>query len=422
MKAFFGLDFGTTNSALSVNENGAARLLDIDKFNLASKTMRSILFFDENGNAFVGQNAINEYLKNGANGRLIQSIKTSLPHKHADRTNICGKTYTIEDLITTILKHIKKEGERHIGSEINDVVIGRPAVFSNDKEEDKLAEIRLYTAAQYAGFKNIRFQYEPIAAALSFEASLKNIDEKNIFVGDFGGGTSDFTVIKLKGKTEKTASDRKKDVLSVDGVSVGGDIFDSLLMWDKLTKYFGRNTKYKSISGYSLNVPQYIIRTICKWHLIPNLRNEDIYSDLKQIRLAADDKYAIQNLETLIRGNYALMLFQAIEEAKYELSSFDKSQINYENGELKIKEDITRAEFEKIIENELKKIEEYADKTLLNSGLVEKEIDFVFLTGGTSYIPRIKNIFANKFGAEKIKETDAFTTVAYGLGLSGYLF
>lgn len=152
------------------------------------------------------------------------------------------------------------------------------------------------------------------------------------------------------------------------------------------------------------------------------MRNEDIYSDLKQIRLAADDKYAIQNLETLIRGNYALMLFQAIEEAKCELSLYDKSQINYENGELKIKEDIARAEFEKIIEGELEKIKKCVDETLLNSGLTGKEIDFVFLTGGTSYIPSIKNIFAGKFGAEKIKKTDAFTSVAYGLGLSGHLF
>lgn len=422
MKTFFGLDFGTTNSALSVNENGVTHLLDIDKFNIAGKTMRSILFFNENGNHFVGQNAINEYIKNNTSGRLIQSIKTSLPHKHADRTNICGNTYTLEDLIAVILKHIKKEGERHIGLEINDVIIGIPAVFSENKEENKLAKTRLYAAAQYAGFKNIRFQFEPIAAALSFEDSLKNTEEKKVFIGDFGGGTSDFAVIKLKGKKEKITKDRKKDILSVDGITIGGDAFDSLLMWEKLTKYFGKNVKYKSMSGYSLNVPQYIMQTICKWHLIPNLRNEEIYSDLKQIKLTADDIKSIQNLETLIRGNYALMLFQAIEETKYELSLYDNSQINYENGDFKINENITRVKFEEIINEDIEKIKKSVQKTLLKSGLSEKKIDFVILTGGTSYIPCVKNIFVNKFGADKIKETDAFTSVAYGLGLSGYLF
>lgn len=418
---FFGLDFGTTNSALSVGENGKSRLIDIDEFNLNGKTMRSILFFDENKNVFVGQSAINEYIKNRANGRLMQSIKTSLPHKNFTGTNIFGDDYRAEDLVSIILKHIKQTGEKYIGREINDVIIGRPAVFSDKKEEDALAETRLEAAAKYVGFKNIRFQFEPIAAALFFETTLKENEEKIILTGDFGGGTSDFTIIKIRGGEKNNGESRKKDALSMTGTKVGGDTFDSILMWEKIAKYFGKEAKYKSISGYSLGVPIAILRTLCQWHLIPNLRNERIYSDLEQIMFTVDDKKAIQNLIDIIRGNYGLMLFGAIEEAKCELSLQDASQIVYNNG-LQIKENISRAEFEEMINSELEKIKKCVALVLTDAGLRDSEIDMVFLTGGSSNIPCIKNIFINKFGAEKIKETDAFTSVAYGLGLSGYLF
>lgn len=422
MNAFFGLDFGTTNSALSVNENGNVHLIDIDEFNLAEKTMRSILFFNENNDIFIGQNAINEYLKNGANGRLMQSIKTSLPHKNFTHTNIFGKLFGLEDLIAIILRHIKETGEKNAGREINDVILGRPVVFSENAHEDKIAETRLETAAKNAGFKNIRFQLEPVAAALSFEKTLASGKEKIIFVGDFGGGTSDFTIMKLTGETEKTKETRKNDILSTGGVSIGGDIFDSNIMWEKIAKYFGKEARYKSVSGSMLNLSYFITRTLCKWHLISSLQSEETYLYLKQVEFTTDDKTAIKNLLSLIKNNYGLMVFQAIEEAKHELSIYDKSSVNYKNKDFEIKEDITKIEFENIINEEIKKIEKCARETLSKSGLTENKIDFVFLTGGTSKIPAVKNIFAEKFGPEKIKETDAFTSVAYGLGFSGYLF
>lgn len=424
MNSFFGLDFGTTNSALSINENGNVRLIDIDEFNLAGKTLRSILFFNENGNVFVGQSAVNEYLKDRANGRLMQSIKTSLPHKNFTHTDIYGKKYTLEDLIAVILKHIKQIGEKDAGYEINDVVLGRPAVFSANKEEDALAEERLKKAAQNAGFKNIRFQFEPIAAALSFEKSLKENEEKKVLVGDFGGGTSDFTIIKAYGENtkNKNADSRKKDVLGISGIYIGGDIFDSDLMWGKIAKYFGKDVRYKSVSGGILHLPSSITWTLRKWYLIPQLKNEEVFKILSQIKPNCDDKQAIQNLENLIRENFGLMLFESIEEAKHELSSYNTSQIIYNNKDLEIKETVKSQEFEEMISAEIKKIEDCINLFLSRVNLSENEIDLVFLTGGTSRVPCVKNIFINKFGAEKIKETDAFTSVAYGLGLSGYLF
>lgn len=424
MNSFFGLDFGTTNSALSVNENGNVRLIDIDEFNLAGKTLRSILFFNENGNVFVGQSAVNEYLKDRANGRLMQSIKTSLPHKNFTHTDIYGKKYILPDLIAIILKHIKQTGEKDAGYEINDVVLGRPAVFSANKEEDALAEERLKKAAQNAGFKNIRFQFEPIAAALSFESSLKKDEEKKVLVGDFGGGTSDFTIIKARGGDlkNKNAESRKKDVLGISGVYIGGDIFDSDLMWGKIAKYFGKDVRYKSVSGGALSLPSSITWTLRKWYLIPQLKNEEVFKILNQIKPSCDNKHAIQNLENLIRENFGLMLFQSIEEAKHELSSYDTSQIIYNNKDLEIKEPVKKQEFEEMISAEIKKIEDCVNLFLSRLNLSENEIDLVFLTGGTSRVPLVKNIFINKFGEGKIKETDAFTSVAYGLGLSGYLF
>src|SRR3989344_1186946 len=159
MSAAFGLDFGTTNSALAVNDKGAVRIIDADPFNPVGKTLRSILFFGSNGKVYAGQQAINHYIDDDATGRLMQSIKTFLTSKTFDTTNINGKPYQLDDLIAVILRTLKKCGEDDLGQEVTSVVMGRPVIFSDDPEVDALAEQRLQSAAIKAGFKNVFFQF-----------------------------------------------------------------------------------------------------------------------------------------------------------------------------------------------------------------------------------------------------------------------
>ncbi len=423
-KQIFGLDFGTTNSALSVNMNGNVSMVDIDPFNATGQTLKSVIYYDPEKRDFcVGQQAVDAYLENDAYGRYIQSIKAFLPDLSFQDTVIGGRTYKLDKLIAIVLRKAKEAGEKHIGEALNDVVLGRPVVFSEDAKLDKLAEERLLSAAKIAGFTNVYFQYEPIAAALAFESTLASNEEKILIVGDFGGGTSDFTVIKVKGGRSREKTDRKDDILGLSGVYIGGDTFDSQLMWDKVAHYFGKNVRVKAVfDDYDLPVSSMILSNLRRWHLIPQLRHPKIRKSIKETKHLADKPELIANLEDLIDNNYGYMLFQSIEKAKRELSSHPDTTISLSEIALMIREPVERTEFEAGIALDVEKIDRCVDDVVKQAGLKYGDIDLVFLTGGSSNIPLIKKSFVEKMGPDKIDQTHAFTSVGYGLGLAGNLF
>lgn len=422
METAFGLDFGTTNSALSVYNTGQVEVVDIDEHNTTGKTLRTVIYFDEESNIFVGQEAIQNYIFNGAVGRFMQSIKSFLPSSLFEYTYINGRRYELNDLISIILKKIKEKGEEYVGHQVDRVIIGRPVVFSEDKQNDRLAEARLRKAAEKAGFKDIQFQLEPVAAALAFEQTLGNNEERIVLIGDFGGGTSDFTILRSKGSSLRKCGNRQEDVLSVGGVYVGGDTFDSQLMWEKVAVHFGRNVKFKSMTGTILDMPTRITLKLRNWHLIPMLKEKSIREFIWQIKQTADDRQAIENLENIIEDNYGFMLFQAIEKVKIDLSSYENSRIVFKERDLSIGEVVSRKEFESSIVGNIEKISRCVDSTLHGAGLSPGAIDTVFITGGSSYIPCIRRVFIEKFGEEKMQQKDAFTSVAYGLGLNSTQF
>lgn len=417
METVFGLDFGTSNSALSILTNNRVEVIGLDALSEGQKTMRSILFFDESGNVYFGKEAINKYLENNAHGRLMQSIKTFLPSAVLGATYVYGKKYELEDIIALVLSKIKLTGERYVGHEVNSVVMGRPVVFSEDPQADKLAETRLRKAASLAGFKHIAFQLEPIAAALAFEASLNMDEEKLVLVGDFGGGTSDFTVIRLSGSS-KQRKDRSQDVLATSGIYLAGDAFDSELMWRKVAQYFGRDVQHRNMSGNWLSMPLSIMSKLKAWHLIPQLREKSVREFIRKVRTFADDQKSISNLEHLIEDNYGFFLFQAIEKAKIELSITEESRILFSERDLSIVEKVSRLEFEQIVQDLLRRIGDKIDQVIAQAGVKREDIDLVLTTGGTSYIPCVRDLFAVRFGPDKIQQIDAYTSVAHGLGLS----
>lgn len=422
MKAVFGVDFGTTNSALSIYRDGKVEVVDIDDLSANGSLMRSVLYFNEDNEIFTGQEAISQYVSEGAAGRFMQSIKNFLPNRSFESTEVFGKKYGIDDLIAIVLRKIKAKGEAYVGSPVDSVVLGRPVVFSEDPEKDALAQNRLEKAARKAGFRHIFFQFEPVAAALSYEESLPAGAEKLVLIGDFGGGTSDFTVIRVKGGAFGRA-DRRSDVLSIGGVYTAGDKFDSQIMWEKIAKYFGRGVKHKGMGKDELfDIPHSIIYTLCQWHRIPLLRARKTREQIRLIKNAATDRQAIENLEHLISDNYGFFLFQSIEKAKCELSQQDFSQVSFKERALSISEGITRKEFEAINGDNLARISRCIDEVIDSSGVTRGEIDTVFLTGGTSRIPMIRQLFEERFGARKLENRNAFTSVVHGLGASVPLF
>ena len=422
MKIAFGLDFGTSNSALAVNRNDRVELLDIDVHNPLRKSLKSVLYFIKEGGerkAFVGHEAVQEYIATGGEGRYLQSIKTFLPDSSFEKTDIFYKDYTLEELIAFILRTMKERGEKIVGTSVDDVVLGRPVAFSEDARKDKLAEERLKSAAMLAGFKNIEFQLEPIAAALAFEGALEIDDEKLLLVGDFGGGTSDFTILKASPKNSKK-QDRSGDILAVSGLAIGGDLFDSDIMWEKICKYYGKSVTVKSmLSDYQYGLSTPIIAKLKRWHLIPHLRSARTLQEIRELKAVAAfwDKVLIQNLEELIQRNYGYLLFQSIEKAKCELSFSFETKITFGEYGMTLDEAIDQKEFEGFIEEKEKRLQTTIDTLLRDANLSNSDIDLVFLTGGSSYVPSIKRIFENRFAADKIRQSDAFTSVANGLGI-----
>jgi len=295
-------------------------------------------------------------------------------------------------------------------------------VFSTDAAKDAVAEQRLERAARKAGFKNIWFQYEPVAAALAFEDTLQTGEERTVFIGDFGGGTSDFSVIRVKGGAFGR-SDRRSDVLSLGGVYVAGDKFDSQIMWDKLAQHFGRHARYKTLGKDEwVSVPKSIVYTLCQWHRIPLLRARTTREHIRVIKGTTDDRQAIEHLENIIDDNYGFFLFQAIEQAKCELSDREQALIRFMERDLNISEGIGKEEFESINAENFQQIATCIDEVVARSGLQPSQMDTVFLTGGTSRIPRIQALFAERFGRDKLENRDAFTSVVHGLGASVPLF
>ncbi len=369
MQIVFGIDFGTTNSALSVYRNGTVEVVAVDGNDRAGELMRSVLYFNEEHEIYAGHEAIRQYVSDGAAGRFMQSIKTFLPNTSFDSTEVFGKRYTIDDLVAIILRKIKARGEAHVGCPVDSVVLGRPVVFSTDAAKDAVAEQRLEKAARKAGFKHIWFQYEPVAAALAFEESLQPGQERIVFIGDFGGGTSDFSVIRVKGGAF-ARSDRRSDVLSLGGVYVAGDKFDSQIMWDKVAHHFGRYARYKTMGKDEwVSIPKSIIYTLCQWHRIPLLRARKTREHIRVIKGTTDDRQAIEHLENIITDNFGFFLFQAIEKAKCELSDQEQTLIGFTERDLCISEELGKGEFETLNAENFRQIADCIDEVVARSGL-----------------------------------------------------
>lgn len=420
MGTAFGLDFGTTNSVLSVFQGGKVEIVDINLFASSQKTLKSVIFFDEEKNVTIGQEAVDEYVEHGGrHGRFIQSIKAFLPNRNFTETYVFGKRFEIEDLIALILKEIKRRGEIYVGHTVDTVVLGRPVIFSENKDDDCLAEERLRVAAIRSGFSNVHFVYEPIAATLTYEAQLPKNKEELVFMGDFGGGTSDFVVMRLRGGEHDLKNDRKEDILAVGGVYVAGDSFDASIMWHKIAKHFGKGAKTLESSEKVLDVPVWIPQTLCQWHMISQLKEKRNIQIIRNLHgLSDNDRRALNNLNGLISENLGYALFRAIEQAKCELSIHQNSSVNFVEKKIVVHEDIAREEFELMANDKFEQIQTCIDETLSRAKVSPQEIDSVLLTGGSSFIPMIQKIFSERFGAQKLLQIDAFTSVAYGLGIS----
>jgi hypothetical chaperone protein len=404
------IDFGTTNSVVGINNNGKIEMIALGKDSIETKT---VLFYSfEEKQFYVGDEALEE-LKLETLGRYLVALKSFLGGAEKIETTLGTTTYSLEELISIILRRFKKTLDSKVGESIEKVVIGRPVHF-NDEDEllDQEAQNRLERAVLQAGFKEVIFQYEPIAAALAYEATIQK--EELILVADIGGGTTDYSVIRVGG--DKNKLDRKEDILATHGTYVGGNSFDTEIIKNFVVSHLGKGSLYKNM-GKEMEIGPALYGDFSEWHRFVKMYDIKVLNSIEKLIFMAYDKERISRLLELIKEGLYFSFSEKIIEAKVELSFNEKTDIDMNIFYKPFTEEITREAFNAVIEHHTQKIKTTLDETMEMANISYEQIDKVFLTGGSTLVPAVKDIYVEVFSEEKIVHTDVLSSVGYGLAI-----
>ncbi|MFI5356740.1 MAG: Hsp70 family protein [Opitutales bacterium] len=414
----YGIDFGTSNSSVTIWDVERRALVRDPRIAGVESSFMYFPYTLRHDPPLIGDAAKLRYVQDQMRGRFFQAIKTILPNRTFEQTIVNNEVYLLEDLIAFFLRHLKAKADLVTGQDVTRVVLGRPAVFSPDPAEDRLAQDRLRRAAELAGFREIHFQYEPIAAAFAYEARIRQ--PERVLVGDFGGGTSDFTVVHLDPRRQGRP-DRFNDILATGGLAVAGNKYDSATMWHKLTPLFGRGATYETW-GKHLEVPSTLHRQICQWDQIVFLRNAPKLDLIWRLARLSNNPAGFERLEALVTENQGFALFQVIEAAKIRLTSADVAPLVFTHPRIPLAERLTLAEFNANTADLTAQITAKLDNFMQTAQIDPASIETAFLTGGTSLIRSLRGQFIARFGADRIRDGGEFTSVGDGLALSAPLF
>jgi hypothetical chaperone protein len=439
-----GIDFGTTNSAIALYDDGQLFSVRTNPENENPFVLPSLIYVDREQNATVGIEAAFEYLEHdtgrvvkwqkqmigvaeitvagrgadaitydqelyalvdiAAHGRLLQSIKTILRSPTYEGTRIFERFYTVDELIELLLGALKACAEAHFGKTCDSIVCGRPVKFSDDPTTDLRAEEIIYKAAWFAGFRDIRFASEPLAVTYLHHVSSPQRNTSLVF--DFGGGTLDLTIARVGG-------DKKPEILANRGVLVGGDDLDRAIM-KYLTKYFGRGS---TVDRDGRPFPDDMLDHLTAWQTMSDLSRPQHLDRIRGFRKTSSDPQAMKALEALVTQNLGFQLFRVIEQTKRDLSSSIVAKLAFQHGPIKIHEVITRDRFEQMIAKEIREVEEGVCQVMNDAQLSPDDIDVVLRTGGSSAVPAFVNMLEGIFGAEKLTELEPLVSVVGGMAV-----
>ena len=417
-----GVDFGTTNSALAVVRDGAARLARFARGDgTTTEAFRSVLYFErpETGGVLLelaGPSAIGRYLESDEPGRLMQSLKSFLANPDFAQTSVFGSPYRLEALIAIMLRALRTEAESGLGPLDGTVAVGRPVRFANqsDDADAEFALARLRAAFRNAGFGDVVFEYEPVAAAYHYETGLDH--EELILIADFGGGTSDFSLLRV-GPKQRELGQRDQALLGTDGVALAGDAFDGRVVRNLVAPLLGMGTRYRSIFDVVLSVPTWIYAHLQRWHHLSFLKSPQTLQLLYALREEALEPEKLDALIHLVENDLGFDLHQAVERTKLGLSVQRSSEFLFVDPPLSVVGEVPRPDFEAWIAEELAALADCVDRVLRRASISRSDVDRVFMTGGSSLVPAVKSIFEERFGAERIRSGGELTSVASGLAL-----
>jgi hypothetical chaperone protein len=425
-----GIDFGTTNSSIALARSGAVELVSFPTAGGTTESFRSVLYLEQRKHAgrtqikgFTGPQAIEHYLEAEHKGRLIQSLKSYLTSRTLTGTEVFGRRYTVENLISRILTDLRLSAERQFEQPVRHATVGRPVRFvgAESDEDDDFAVERLRQAFLHAGFESVAFEMEPIAAAYAYESTLDH--DELILIGDFGGGTSDFSLLHV-GPGVRARGRTAKDLLGNSGLGFAGDSFDARIVRKLVSPALGSESFERSYAHAKDRpariipaVPAWIYANLERWHYLSFLKTRNVAEILKSARARAQEPEKIEALINLIKEDLGYQLHQAVQRLKIELSHHDSAEFRFRDGSMDIVATVSREEFEGWIADELRSIERCVDRLLADSNVLARDVDRVFLTGGTSFVPAVRQIFEVRFGASRVRTGNEFTSVARGLAL-----
>lgn len=409
----YAIDFGTSNSLLgAADSKNVYPLAPLDPFASDPTVMRSLIYFDPSNKEWFGEQSIQQFTHNSMSGRFLKSFKRFLPIQSFEGTIVNGRYCKLDDLIACFLREIRQRANEHFKQDVQKVVLGRPALFSEEPKLDQLAQTRLESAAKKAGFTSIEFLPEPVAAAYRYRLEMSK--EEHVLVADFGGGTSDYTILKL------SKSDFKpEDVLAIGGAPIAGDALDGSLMKNKVSKNLGADVQYKAPFGSNiLTMPKGMMSYLCSTsyiNLLNSRENKDFLNRVEAWSLGPDDHKSMEQLKVLLENQLGFSVFESIEKAKRDLSEMESTHVSFHYPGLDIEDPLSQQEFKNFSEPEIRKIFHALDETLKKAGLNANQIDRVCATGGTAKALLIREGLLQRFDSSKIENFRNFTSIVEGL-------
>ena len=415
--AAIGLDFGTTNSVVALASAGETRLVTFAGPDGGDAVFRSALCFWQDGDvrggmaAEAGPWAIAEYLDYPQACRFIQSFKSVAANPTFEHATIFEKRYRFEQFGQIFLQKLVGHAEGQLDDRQRRIVVGRPVEYAGARPDPALARTRY--EAMFAGFgTEIHYVYEPLGAAFSYAARLT--EAATILVADFGGGTSDFSIVQV---AERGAAARCTP-LGHAGIGIAGDRFDQRIMDRLVLPLLGKGGSYRSFDKV-LDIPGGYFSDFSDWSRLALMRNPKTMAELARLQRSALDPDAIGRMIAVIDQELGYPLYDAVGRLKRALSQDDTAHFHFTGAGLDIEADVTRPDFERWIAGDIARIEKTVDTALARAGVTETDIDHVFLTGGSSLIPVVRASFARRFGETRIMTGGELTSIADGLALIG---
>jgi hypothetical chaperone protein len=417
-----GIDFGTTNTVVAVTgpdgEVAVLRLAAPDG-NLAA--FRSALSFQLYPGADgltperivqAGPWAIEAYVEDPLETRFIQSFKTFAASAAFTETVIDNRRYKFEDLLSAFLLRLRHHAGSAMDALPSRVIVGRPVTFAGGSPDAALALDRYEAAFARLGFSDIRYAYEPVGAAFFFARTLTSA--ATVLVADFGGGTSDFSIVRFEPSPEGLRS----TPLARSGVGVAGDAFDYRIIDQVVSPELGKGGDYRSFDKV-LPIPQRYYAAFARWDQLALLRTSRDMRDIRALAKSALEPDKIDRLIEVLDDNHGHALYQAVSRLKFDLSRSEAATFSFVAGSIRIERRVDRSEFEAWIAPELAAIETAVEEAIRQSGLASDQIDRIFLTGGTSFVPAVRDIFHRRFDPGRIETGGEFESIASGLALIG---